>query len=138
MLKPSLLSATTVSLTGFWLGGETSLEHSKDRQVVLFVIPWLVRMASCRTRSVGLARIVSMGIVCSSGSRVVITLLVRFVGILSIMVDSWVRMRWERRGKIRISESGNWIRPADTRFNVFMRVHNIRRRLDLASTFFDL
>jgi len=136
MLKPSLLSATTVSLTGFWLGGETSLEHSKDRQIVLFVIPWLVRMASCRIRSVGLAIIVSMGTVCSSGSRVVITLLVRFVGILSIMVDSWVRMHWKRRGKIRISESSNWIRPVDTRFSVFMRVYNIRRRLDLASTFF--
>lgn len=63
------------------------MELSRDRRIVLSVILWLVRMASCPIRRVVLVKIVSTEIVCSSGSKVAITPLVRFAGILSIMVD---------------------------------------------------
>lgn len=71
-------------------------------------------MERCRIRYVKLVRIASMGIVCTSGLRVVIILLVRFVGIRLIMGDAWVG--WvgggsrEVRGEGAIGELGSYLR----------------------------
>ena len=54
------------------------LVRSRDRWNALFAIPLLVRMASCRLRSVRFVVMGFMGAVCSSGLRVVMGLLVRF------------------------------------------------------------
>jgi hypothetical protein len=104
MPKPSSLSATIVLLMGSWRGDETSLELSRDRRIARFVILWLVRMESCRIRSVGLVKIAFMEIVCLGGLKVATTLLVRFVGIRSIMVDELDGMEWVEKGK----ERGDW------------------------------
>jgi hypothetical protein len=58
-------------------------------------------MERCRIRYVKLVRIAFMGIVCTSGSRVVIILLVRFVGTRSIMGEAWVGMRLREGGGAR-------------------------------------
>ena len=61
--------------------------HSRGRRSVLFVTLLSGRIGRCRIRGVGRAGMRSMGLACSSGSRVVGRVVVRFAGIRSTMVE---------------------------------------------------
>lgn len=67
--------------------------HSRGRRSVLFVTLLSGRIGRFRIRGVGRAGMRSMGLVCSSGSRVVGRVVVRFAGIRSTMVEGMLATR---------------------------------------------
>ena len=67
--------------------------RSRGRRSVLFVTPLSGRIGRFRIRGVGRAGMRSMGLVCSSGSRAVGRVVVRFAGIRSTMVEGTLATR---------------------------------------------